>query len=147
MKRLKGELTTAAWRRGRRDRRTALGQAEARLKSEIQELRGTLAQRRKALGALSEVRGYLDGSITPPPRRRSNKGPAIAGRKVNADRVLEVLKSLGGIQRADTIVQSLRRRYPGFGGANPRTQAYQILRTDARIERVGRGLYKLRPKR
>jgi len=145
---MRRELSDGIWRRTRSDRREGLRLLTRELELELDALRATLRNRRLALAGLQEIRGLLEGRIAPKRdghRKRSAAGIGI--KPGNAELVLTVLRGLGGIQRADTIVQAIRRRHPSFGGASFRTQIYQILRTDARVERVGRGLYKAKPLR
>ena len=149
LRQLKRELSVAAWRRPSGDRRESLRRLTQEVEAQLEQLRQALEDRRRALQELQQVRGLIDGSITPKREsRRSRTGVDSGGRKPgNAELVLAVIRGLGGIQRADTIVQAIRRRHPGFGGASFRTQVYQILRTDPRIQKVGRGLYKAKPLR
>ncbi|MEO7992790.1 MAG: hypothetical protein ABI743_00190 [bacterium] len=125
----------------------------ASLENEIAELEQTLEQRRAALDKLAEIKVLAGGA---PARRRGGRRPG-AGRKAkaapakaakrsprgaNRDRVVQVLHEMG-TARAVEIANEVKDRYPDFGGTSYKTQVFAILQKEPRIEKIGRGLYKV----
>lgn len=135
-----------------------LDKLQSALESEIHELEMTLEQRRAALDKVLEIKA-LAGGTAPAARRRgrpagrraavggttkSGKPRQRAERGTNADTVVEIMKSIGGPERAVTIADAVKAKYPSFSGKSYKTAVFQILQKDARIVRVGRGQYKLK---
>lgn len=145
LRRLRQALTQATWKSHTATHQVLIERLALGLTEEIDVLEAELADLQQALAEAHEIRQFLTGQKTAPVRSHTEAGPGL--RPSNADLVLEILRSLGGIQRAETVVEVMRHRYPGVGGATMRTQVYHILGHDERIERVGRGLYKARPLR
>lgn len=116
------------------------------LEADQAQIQSQLQLKRAALEEVRQLRSLLED--TPATQPGSNIRLAMRRRPgSNADLVVEELRALGGIQRAEHVIAAVLRRYPTFGGDTGRTQIYQILGHDPRIERVGRGLYKARPLR
>ncbi|MEO7995553.1 MAG: hypothetical protein ABI743_14235 [bacterium] len=132
------------WARGRPRRSALIIRLHTTLNEEIAELKSTLATLRHQQAALAEVRQYLEGTGTPVARSAGRPSRRPRRPESRGTIVFNTLKSLGGVQRAETIVEVIHHRYPTLGGPTYRTQVYQLLGTDPRIERVGRGLYQIR---
>lgn len=145
LRRMRQALTHAAWKSHAAAHQVLIERLVMGLTEEIEALEVELADLQLALAEAHEIRQFLTGQQAAPVRSHTDNGPRL--RPSNADLVLEILRSLGGIQRAETVVEVMRHRYPGVGGATMRTQVYHILGHDERIERAGRGLYKARPLR
>lgn len=139
-----------------------LEKVQSSLEHEINELEQTLAQRRAALEKLRELIGLAGGKATVRRRgrpakkattraaaakktaakSRAKKDRIRAPRGSNRDRVYNVLKSIGGAERAVNIAQAVKDKYPDFGGKTYKTMVFQILQKDERIAKTGRGMYK-----
>ncbi|HYE76893.1 MAG TPA: hypothetical protein VEI97_02810 [bacterium] len=128
-----------------------LDKLQESLEAEILELEETLEARRAALEKLHEIKALAGGDSL---RRRGGRGrgrgrgreEAPRGRSPrgeNRERVYQVLKQMGTAERAVNIANAVREQYPDFGGSSFKTQVFQILQKDPRIEKVGKGLYRV----
>ena len=141
LRHLREDLREAPWRDHRRTLLHQFAQFEARWLDEIALLEASLRSRRAQLALVPELHALLrDPHAAASARRRKPRG----GGGRNAAIVVQALQSLGGEARAAAIVLAVKRHHPEFGGRSFRTQIYQILRTDPRIERLARGRYRLR---
>jgi len=135
-----------------------LEKLQSALENEISELELTLEQRRAALGKVVEIKALAGGSVAPARRRgrpagrrntatgttKTGKPRQRAERGSNSDTVVGVMKSISGPERAVTIADLVKAKYPDFSGKSYKTAVFQILQKDPRIVRVGRGQYKLK---
>lgn len=144
LRRLRSAIACGEWRTPPADRAIRLDRLAAQWEAELTELETELATRRTMLAEVGQLRDLLSGKRSAPVRRQ--RLPARRSRRPggNASLVVSVLQELGGSQAARAILAAVHERDPGFGGTSWRQQVYQILRTDPQIEKVGRGLYRLR---